>query len=227
LLIDKVVGVKVALAENLGSSPSEEELARLVNDVYAGGQLRGRGGILHIHLGLHADPYSLVQSVIDRSGVPPSAILLCHVNYSETLFEGARRFSQYQTYLAVDSTLDPALEREGSIEPARAVIDLLESGASIDRLILQSDANGYRTAALNSLPATLRVLVKEKGFPIEKALRLVTTNPARVLGLSNTKGILAPGADADIVLLDGDFRPRHVFSEGKQRIPEGRNPQQS
>lgn len=219
LLIDKVVGVKVAVAEPLASSPTVEELARLAHDVYAGGRLRGRGGILHVHMGLAADPYPLLGAVLERSGVPPRTLLLCHTNYSASLLDGARRFAARGTYLAVDSTLDPALEREGSVAPATAVLALLEAGIAPARLILQSDANGHRTAGLRSLPAALHALVTDARLPVERALALVTTNPAAALGMTGIKGVLAPGADADVALVADDFTPRYVFTAGQQRLP--------
>ena len=39
------------------------------------------------------------------------------------------------------------------------------------------------------------------GVPLEAALQVITANPARILKLKG-KGQLAPGADADVVLLD-------------------------
>jgi N-acetylglucosamine-6-phosphate deacetylase len=39
-------------------------------------------------------------------------------------------------------------------------------------------------------------------------------NPARLLGIESRKGRLAPGADADIVLLDEELNVRQVFARG-------------
>jgi N-acetylglucosamine-6-phosphate deacetylase len=55
------------------------------------------------------------------------------------------------------------------------------------------------------LDAGVRNLVELLGLPLEEALIPATRVPADVLGLR--KGRLAPGYDADIVLLDGDHRP--------------------
>lgn len=40
------------------------------------------------------------------------------------------------------------------------------------------------------------------GVPLADAVRAVTETPARMLGVSETKGSLAPGADADLVVLE-------------------------
>jgi beta-aspartyl-dipeptidase (metallo-type) len=224
MLIDKIVGVKLAVAEAMASSPTVEELARLANDVYAGGRLSGKAGLLHLHLGRDADPFPFLEAVLARSGVPPTTLLLCHVTYSASLFDGARRFVNHGTYLAVDSTLGPALEREGTVAPSVAIPGLLEAGVAPNRLILQSDANGYRTAVLESLLATVRELVDERGMPLAEALRFATTNPAAALKLAGRKGALVPGADADVVLLAQDFAREYVFTAGQQRIPKTARP---
>lgn len=48
-------------------------------------------------------------------------------------------------------------------------------------------------------------LVEFTGCSPAAAIRTVTENPARVLGLERTKGRIAPGYDADLVLLNPDF----------------------
>jgi N-acetylglucosamine-6-phosphate deacetylase len=52
------------------------------------------------------------------------------------------------------------------------------------------------------------------GVPLSDALRMVTWNPARLLGIEKKKGVLAPGADADMVLLDNHLQVRQVFTRG-------------
>jgi N-acetylglucosamine-6-phosphate deacetylase len=52
------------------------------------------------------------------------------------------------------------------------------------------------------------------GVPLGAALRMASLNPARLLGIDARKGILAPGADADIVLLDSELRVTGVMTRG-------------
>jgi beta-aspartyl-dipeptidase (metallo-type) len=47
----------------------------------------------------------------------------------------------------------------------------------------------------------VRDAVRQDGVPLATALRVITANPAHILKLGG-KGRLAPGADADLVLLD-------------------------
>jgi imidazolonepropionase-like amidohydrolase len=47
-------------------------------------------------------------------------------------------------------------------------------------------------------------LAVRQGVPREEALAAVTRVPARLLGYGKSKGVLAPGADADLVILSAD-----------------------
>jgi N-acetylglucosamine-6-phosphate deacetylase len=52
------------------------------------------------------------------------------------------------------------------------------------------------------------------GVGLSDAVRMATLNPARVLGLEARKGILAAGADADLVLLDEQLQIAGVMTRG-------------
>jgi N-acetylglucosamine-6-phosphate deacetylase len=59
----------------------------------------------------------------------------------------------------------------------------------------------------------LRNLVNVIGLDLEDAVRRVSTYPADFLGLPE-RGRLAPGAWADVVVLDRDLAVQEVFVEG-------------
>jgi N-acetylglucosamine-6-phosphate deacetylase len=52
------------------------------------------------------------------------------------------------------------------------------------------------------------------GVPLREVLPMLTSNPARLLGLERRKGCLVAGADADLVLLDDQFRVAGVMTRG-------------
>jgi len=59
----------------------------------------------------------------------------------------------------------------------------------------------------------VRVMVKEVGVDIVDAVKMITKVPAKILGL-NSKGKLAKGMDADIVVFDEDVIVSDVFVMG-------------
>lgn len=68
-------------------------------------------------------------------------------------------------------------------------------------------------------------MVDMAGIPLHEAVRMASLNPARLLGRQNSKGALAPGMDADIVLLDKDFNVRLTMVCGEIVYSNLRTPQ--
>jgi imidazolonepropionase-like amidohydrolase len=69
------------------------------------------------------------------------------------------------------------------------------------------------------LPLALIMAVKE-GLDRDYALKLVTSNPAEIMGVGDRIGSLAPGRDADFVIWSGDpldiyQRPERVYVDGQ------------
>ncbi len=75
------------------------------------------------------------------------------------------------------------------------------------------NAEGKLAGSTLTLDRALRNIVA-LGVPLADALRMLTLNPARLLGLEGEKGALRPGADADIVLLDEDLCVSNVWTRG-------------
>jgi N-acetylglucosamine-6-phosphate deacetylase len=53
------------------------------------------------------------------------------------------------------------------------------------------------------------------GCSLTEALKMATLNPAEALGLAHRKGCLAPGYDADIVVLDEQGQSRLTMVRGE------------
>jgi N-acetylglucosamine-6-phosphate deacetylase len=75
------------------------------------------------------------------------------------------------------------------------------------------NAEGKLAGSTLTLDRALRNVVA-LGVPLASALRMVTSNPARQIGLGARKGILAAGADADLVFLDDKLEISGVMTRG-------------
>jgi len=114
-----------------------------------------------------------------------------------------------------------------------------------DRIILVTDAAGGaglgegETYTLGTLPAVVRDgvgvtadgtalasstcgmidcvrnMVNLGGVSLVDAVRMATLNPAAALGFESQKGILRPGADADLVIFDDHFSLHQTIVGGK------------
>jgi N-acetylglucosamine-6-phosphate deacetylase len=75
------------------------------------------------------------------------------------------------------------------------------------------NAEGKLAGSTLTLDRALRNVVA-MGFSLADAARMLTLNPATLLGLEFKKGALRAGADADIVLLDQQLQVKRVWTRG-------------
>lgn len=60
----------------------------------------------------------------------------------------------------------------------------------------------------------VRTIWKETGASLQDSIRMMSLNPSRILGISDTKGSLEKGKDADIVLFDENVNIKSVMYRG-------------
>jgi len=65
------------------------------------------------------------------------------------------------------------------------------------------------------LSQLLEKLMAFTDCPLDVAIKTVTQNPAGILGIEDKKGTIAPGKDADLILLDHDRSVHTTFVAGK------------
>lgn len=58
-------------------------------------------------------------------------------------------------------------------------------------------------------------MIREGGCCLEDAVRMITENPAKIMGVYGRKGSLAVGKDADIVIFDGNIDIKTTIINGK------------
>jgi len=75
------------------------------------------------------------------------------------------------------------------------------------------NAEGKLAGSTLTLDQALRNIVA-LGVPLRDAVRMATVLPARRLGLAGKKGIIAVGADADLVALTADLQVAGVMTRG-------------
>ncbi len=231
--IPSVLGVKVALGEHKASRYSDDELIDLAARLYLTSGLTQKTAVLHAHLGLRREPAAQLAAVIAKSDVPPDRFVATHVNYGPETLAAAPTLARLGAWIDITSVLGPWSAATQSVKASVAVRRFLDAGVPLGQISISSDANasvprvrdGVREAywtKIETLPGAIADLVREEGLPLPDALRLVTTNPARALGLTDRKGSIAVGRDADLVVLDDDLRPAHVWARGRHLVADGR-----
>ena len=139
-------------------------------------------------------PEMTVEVIADGKHVPPSILRLIW------MIKGADR-----TALISDSLACTASESAFIFDP-RVVIH--------DGVCKLSDHSAL-AGSIATMDRLVRTMTVEAGIPFADVVQMSAGTPARILGISNTKGALARGLDADICLYDDDIRLRFVMQRGR------------
>lgn len=232
ILIDKVIGCgEVAISDHRSSQPSQAELARLAAEARVGGLLSGKAGVLHLHVGAGSRQLSVLFALAAETELPVSQFVPTHMNRNWNLIDEGIRWTKLGGVIDFTAA-DPEAGQE-TITAAQAVQYCLNQGAALDSLTITSDGHGslpvfdgsggvkgLREAKLSWLHSEVKSMVKG-GLSLEQALRPVTINPAKLLKLYPQKGVLKPGSDADIVVLDQQLNVEQVFAKGRWLVKAG------
>ena len=60
----------------------------------------------------------------------------------------------------------------------------------------------------------VRTMYREAGVPLCDAVRMATSTPARIMGISDAKGTIAPGMDADLTVFNDNIEVAFTMSGG-------------
>jgi beta-aspartyl-dipeptidase (metallo-type) len=236
LFIDKVIGAgEVALSDHRSSQPTFEAFTQVVAMARRGGMLSGKAGIVNVHLGDGSRGLEFLRRVLAETELSANQMLPTHINRNQHLFEEGIAYAQAGGFVDfTTSTLASYLE-DGEIPCAKALSRMLKAGVDPGQITFTSDGQGslpdwdrngrlqeISVGRVTSLFPAVRQAVLEEGIPLEVALRVITSNPARILKLKS-KGRLAPGMDADIVLLSQkDHEIQTVVAKGRLLMKSGK-----
>lgn len=212
LFVEEIIGIgEVAISDVRATDTSLEQVARVVKDSYIGGLLSGKSGVTHFHVGEGKHRLAPLRQLLDEERFEIEAAWLypTHVERSEALMDEAIDLTRR------GGTIDVDIAEE---DLAKWVSYYLEHGGDPGRITASSDAGIPSPHMLYEQICQCVVVHK---VPLELALALVTANTARVLKLAR-KGTLAPGNDADVLILErNDLRIKHVIARGVRLIADG------
>lgn len=226
VLIDKVIGVgEIAISDHRSAQPEMMELRKLAAEARVGGLLGGKPGLFHFHVGAGPRGIQPIFDILETTELPIHMFTPTHMNRNRQLLEQGARFARLGG--VVDITAGP--------DAHLGVLALLnELGVSIDQITISSDGNGSMpkfdaggrliglgVGSVQTDLDTMRNLIQKGNVPLHQALRILTTNVARNLQLLGRKGCVAPGADADLVVLTQDLQVDRVFARGRLMVEEG------
>jgi len=226
IFIDKVLGCKLAISDERSSYPDPKELVRHLQQVHVGGLVSGKGGILHVHLGGLTSKMDILFEMVRDYEFPIKHISPTHVGRSADLFEQALEFAR------MGGIIDITTGATKYTEPWKSAVYAIDQGIPLDFVSFSSDGHagiskrdadgkeiGFGKAPIEQNLAQFQALVLQGGLDISEALKPVTSTPAGNLSLKE-KGILKPGADADICFFDDEMALTDVMAKGSFLLQE-------
>ena len=174
-----------------------------------------------------ASPDQLQEYV--KYGLRLGGHMLCGTGEPKTMFAGTREPGSDQFVLTEDKMTAEVIADSlgGHVRPT--YLKLIYKCKGADRIALVSDCcaggdtmgsdvnviDGVLYGSQLTLSVAIRNMRKHTGAPICDLIKMVTSTPARAVGLYRDRGSIEPGKVADLVVLDDDLRVKGVLLDGK------------
>lgn len=235
ILIDKFIGVgEIAISDHRSSQPTTDEIRKVAAAARVGGMLSGKSGVVSVHVGAGDRILQPLYQAVSGTELRLKQFYPTHMNRNRRVFEAGIEFAKKGGVIDfTTSTTDFDLQH-GEVAAAAALAEALYLGIAPLQLTLSSDGNaslplynddgelqGLQVGQVRSLFQSMRDAVQRHHVPLAQAITSVTAAPAAVLGLQQ-KGRLAPGLDADLVLLRrDDLQIDSVIAKGRMLVQGG------
>ncbi len=224
--VDRIVAVgELAISDHRSSQPTLDELLRVAADAHVAGMMTGKAGLVHLHLGDGPRGLELLRRALVETELPPRTFHPTHVNRNRALWDEA---------MAIDGvTVDVSAFPPDDDTPlaGSCIAAWYHAGRDMSRITMSSDAGGCiptfdTSGVLLRMEVggahTLLPQVKHAhhlGVPLGSALATCTRAPAELFRLHG-KGRVAPGADADLLLLSPALAVTGVIAGGRWMVKD-------
>ena len=160
---------------------------------------------------VHTSAREGVEAVAEAraNGLPIYAETLHHyASFTADDYRTPRGFC-YHTYPSLKFADDRAALWDGLLRDAVSTTATDEFPTSLELKLRSQDLENVTGGNLGA-EARMGIIftegVSKRGMTLERFVAVTATNAARILGLYPKKGVIAPGSDADIVLIDPSIK---------------------
>lgn len=223
VMIRECIGVKIAISDHRSMNMEKRDLVWLASQARQAGILSGKPGITHLHTGSGKAELDMLFDIVETTEIPIFNLRPTHLGGK---FEAAMRWANMGGYAdftcgnehaETAEIVARALERA----PEGLVTMSTDGNGSFPIWNEKKEMVGIGAGRIDNLHGVVKSLVLEKGLPLEEAIAPCTRNVAKALGLYPQKGCIAPGSDADLILLDDAFSIDTVLARGKTMFRHG------
>lgn len=230
VMLTPMIGVKVAVSDHRSSNPDGNDLIAIGVQARRAGMISGTAGLVTMHMGSGKGRLNPLFDALEKSDLPLKHFLPTHMLRCPELIEDGARLVRMGGYMDCTAGSD---ETE-VVNSAKLLYNLLHmDGVTTENVTMSSDAFGsqpkfdskgecigYTYASPKYLHRTVKLLV-EMGMPLEEVIKLLTSTPAKLIAKEGIKGCIAPGADADLLVLDKNLDINGLFAKGKTAMKDG------
>lgn len=235
MLVDKIIGVgEIAISDTRSSQATYDELIQTIAQSRVGGLLSGKSGIVNIHLGDGTRKLGYLFRLADETEIPITQILPTHINRNGDLFKSGEEYINKGGYIDFTTSTPVELLAPGELRASEALSILIKNNSNIENVTFSSDGNGSMPTfdekgrlikvgicSVASLYEEVKECIKTYNVPIDEAIKVITSNVAKVLKLKN-KGSVETGKDADLVLVnENSLEIDTVIAMGKIMVKDG------
>ncbi len=227
-LVEPVIGVgEIAIGDHRGSFPSPREIARLGAEAISGGRVVGKRGYVNLHVGdVPGAALPMLAEMLRESGLPADRFLATHIQRSARLCEEAIDLARLGAFIDVTTAGTPDEGFPKALRIVDAVDALMKGGVSPARITVSSDGGGMtairddrgrlvenRQCLPSGLLRDFRTMAGGR-LGVAAAAAFFTANVADMLGFERRRGRVAPGLDADLLVLRNDLSLKGVVAGG-------------
>lgn len=180
----------------------------------------GYSHVTHLYSGMSAlhrvGPYRVL-------GVVESTYLLDELS-AEIIADGKHLPAELLKLIVKSKTIDKlclitdSMRGAGLPEGARPLLGSLKNGQDTiiqDGVAMLPNLKAF-AGSVCTADRCVRTMYKDVGLSLPVAVSMITRNPAKLLGISDQKGRLLPGMDADICIFDENINILTVFVDGSE-----------
>ena len=234
-LIPKVIGLKTAISDTTTNHYTWRDLAEITSEVLYGADIANKHAVTHVHVGRQKTRMDRIFELIDNTGINPAQVIPTHINRrAPDVIEQAIEYTKMGGIVDLSSLMRKEEGTLTGLKPDLAVKRMLDEGAVLENMTMSSDGNvpqpirdengkqiGRYIAPLDFNRREIRDITNNGVCNLSDTLKIMTTNPAKALGIK--KGRIAEGYDADLVIADGieKMRVEQVYAKGKQAVKNG------
>ncbi|MDY4889552.1 MAG: beta-aspartyl-peptidase [Sphaerochaetaceae bacterium] len=220
VLIQEVLGVKLAISDHRCSHPTIEEIFRLASEVRIAGMLAGKLGVVHFHVGREDQGIDQLLHIAKNTSLPIGHLRPTHMGgHVDQGIEFMKNGGYVDITTSSKSAVEAALRYLG--ENSRLLTMSSDSNGSMPKWDNSGHVIGITRGRLTENMKTISAL-HANGVPLSQVLTTMTSNVADAMGFSQ-KGRIAEGKDADILVLDDSLKIESMMAHGVWLRKDGVN----